>query len=215
MLSKSKIQTYKNCPYLYKLLYIDKREADYQTSYAKRGEDIHKLLYDFFDNYAVENGTLTPLFEIPYPYRKHFDNFLAFEQMRLNALKDKYPAILCRETEFTNSDLDIHGIVDRVDELPKVTIIEYKTGSPNPVELIKELHFYYLCVKPEFKAERVLAICLKDGLIVSSEIKQNIVEAVLKEIKFVREGIENELFDKKPSYNCRWCPFYDLCSNSE
>lgn len=213
MLSKSKIGCYKQCPYLYKLIYIDKvqPEFEYETSYAKRGKDIHDLLYLFFDNYTVENGVVVPTFSIPYPYRKFFSHFLTFEQMRYEMLKEKYPAILYRETDFVNEELGIHGIIDRMDELPTITIIEYKTGDIDPVELVKELHFYYLCVKPQIEAEKVLGLCLKNGTVVTSPIRQNILEVVLKDIEFVRKGIEEGRFDKKPSYNCRWCPFYELC----
>jgi putative RecB family exonuclease len=122
-----------------------------------------------------------------------------------------------------NSDLYLHGYVDRLDVAPtgEVRIVDYKTGkSPKPGWEAKALFQLQVYALLYFKTHNVLPkllllIYLGDGALVRSTPTMDdlaATEATLMRIaEEIRTAIEKDLWPTKPSRLCDWCYFKAIC----
>ena len=122
-----------------------------------------------------------------------------------------------------NSDLYLHGYVDRLDVAPsgEVRIVDYKTGkSPKPgweAQALFQLQVYALLY---YKTHNVLPrllllIYLGDGALVKSTptlADLAATEATLIRIaNEIQLAIEKDIWPTKPSRLCDWCYFKAIC----
>ena len=129
-LSKSAINLFKACPYMFWLTYIKKAIPDdgKVPPALKKGIEVHDMLDSFYNvptknlNYMIEKLRNHPLYN---KYKKIAENFICFHK-RLPCFK----VPIMTEKKMFNDRLDFTGIVDVVhkDEQGNVAVIDYKTG---------------------------------------------------------------------------------------
>ena len=122
-----------------------------------------------------------------------------------------------------NSDLYLHGYVDRLDVAPtgEVRIVDYKTGkSPKPGWEAKALFQLQVYALLYYKTHNVLPrllllIYLGDGALVRSTptlADLAATEATLIRIaNEIKLAIEKDIWPTKPSRLCDWCYFKAIC----
>lgn len=138
-LSYSQVRAYLNCPWLYKLVYLDRRRAPLHPR-AALGLSIHRALEAFHREDASDLARLLELYEEAWV---HAGFASAVEQMEWHkkgqaVLRSYFKAETERRSEVLGVEKDflfplephvIRGTIDRVDRRPdgEVEIIDYKT----------------------------------------------------------------------------------------
>lgn len=241
-LSPSRVSDFTNCPQLYKYRSIDKLPEPPSID-AERGTLVHTVLHDLFESPAPERNLTRAIELLP-------DRWLAQKEAkpeliplitnekewldRANSLLATYfelekpesfePTFRELHLEFDlNSDLYLHGYVDRLDVAPsgEVRIVDYKTGkSPKPGWEAKALFQLQVYALLYFKTKGVLPkllmlIYLGDGSLVRSTptiADLNSTERKLIEIAGeIQQAIDSEKWVTKPSRLCDWCYFKSIC----
>ena len=217
MLSKSSIKTYTQCPYKWKLKYIDKLKEP-EGEALIRGSAAHKLIEVFYKtNVFFENGefAFTDCDRELYEFRE-------LERRRMLALlnnkKDpqKYFFPLFQEKKILNNILSLNGIVDAVylnDADDEYIVIDYKTGKFDGTinKYRRELAFYKILLdnsKILDKPVKYWGIIFVDhGVAIIEEAKAISIKACWKAIERTRVGIVMKDFKKCPSPLCNWCGY--------
>ena len=222
-LSKSRILTYINCPFHYKLKYICGLPEATIPAY-ERGKAVHEILAQFWAKFFskdINNPTaqftdiLQKLADKSWEeYQIYLENFVDFEVTRWNKLKTP----LWRNQFFkpTHLELVLHhkgamGIIDRIDYHPKrgYRIIDYKTGGAYGIEKnMFELAFYAHLVHKnyKFRITRVGILNLKTGKFFQSPITMIDIAKAGRIANRVQKLILGEIFEKPKNPNCWFCP---------
>ena len=208
--SKSKLGCMEQCPYKYKLHYVDKiKEAEVEA--MTKGVKLHKIFDNYYDlkdiTKAIQKENLDQDFMDK--YGDHITHFMDFNS--------KYKLIpIVKETKY---DLDnFTGIIDRVDIIDnEYAIIDYKSSSGTSIEnYMKELLLYAHLIQEGKKI-----VIGKVGIffttnnkfivesITQSQIDFNLFE-IKEEIKLYEEMINNKQFPKTYT-NCHWCGYKEMC----
>jgi len=211
MLSKSKIGTWKRCPFLFKLQYVDKLQIKAQNEAMSRGIEIHTLLEEFYKPNSRELKVLIEEIQKHPLFPKHSEaiaNFINFNK-RITS-----PFPILTEKMLKDDDKQIRGIIDRVDEDDKgnLILIDYKSGRINPISKYRfELALYaYLY---EINHDRKIThwgIYFVDYDVFNVErAERNDIQDALKKVETTRCEIEDahmgNNFPKSPGSHCNWC----------
>ncbi len=241
-LSPSRVSEFTNCPQLYKYRSIDKLPEPPSID-AERGTLVHTVLHDLFESPAELRNLETAVELLPSRWQAQLAAkpdlapLISNEKEwidRANALLATYFKLEKPETfepsfrelhlEFDlNSDLYLHGYVDRLDVAPtgEVRIVDYKTGkSPKPGWEAKALFQLQVYALLYYKTHNVLPrllllIYLGDGALVRSTptlADLAATEATLIRIaNEIKLAIEEDIWPTKPSRLCDWCFFKAIC----
>lgn len=142
-ISKSRILAYINCPFGYKLRYVQDLKTE-TNIYCERGIKIHDVANKFFDGFPEFKGNL-PIVAMKMTsyikglcedgdyekYKDYFKNFINLESKRyMKVGYDRFKP-LYRELHVEDKVAGLHGYVDRVDKTKKGNYIvwDYKTGT--------------------------------------------------------------------------------------
>ena len=182
-LSYSQINTFLNCPFKYKLTYIDKVQSNKESIESYMGKVVHEVLewiYNKRKNYYVwdiiedkyENIWDSKWHSEIYiaPIRKEYDKNY-FMRLGLECLRNYYinhsgPNISTKDLIdnelMINAKIgvyDFRGIIDRLDENEKyVEIHDYKTGKPQTKHMMKkdmQLIIYLLAVRDKYPNKKI------------------------------------------------------------
>ena len=213
-LSKSKILTYLDCAYRYKLLYIDKIEVP-PTYAMERGTEIHQLLENFYDYVRKGNGIMNYA-----RGTKHYNSirkFLEMEAERYEYLvskgkvEDFYPVE--QEIKISNNVLGLSGIIDAIyRNNGSYVVIDYKTSDYSKDHWDIEIPFYVYLINRselEYKIDYGGYFFLnKYGYI--KKVNSSHIRNIQKVIRRVRNRME----EKKFPYNeekCEYCFVKKYC----
>lgn len=219
-LSKSSIGAYESCPYGWKLTYIDKAKTKPMPALLN-GVKVHNICENFFKGVNTLDEALDKLGRDQFVVDnfEKFKNFVEFNKhMAIDGKILRKPIL--NESRFSNSELNISGIVDVVfkDDKGNVIILDWKTGKTRGVEHHRfELALYYLLVKktmPElnithwgifFLDEPDMEKCFQKEKVDLKEVDK----AILK-VKNTRKRIQLQEFPKKSKYGCAYCGHYKV-----
>jgi len=205
------VKTYLQCPLKFKLRFVDEIPVDIKATALIRGNEIHQLLEDFYKPKTNDLNILAEKIKEHKYYEPHKDavkNFIAFNKR----IQEKYNGN-CRpchtEVKIHNLDLNVNGVIDRVDFDGKShAIIDYKTGKiRNMSEYRFELAIYTILFEEEYNKKVThwgVYFVDHDEFILEEVSPMEILNAKALVHK-TREKILNKEFPKKPSYLCRWC----------
>ena len=238
-MSKSRMGLYHQCPYSYKLRYIEKIPQP-TNIYFEIGTDVHDFIDNLFKIVKIdENNVLTiPNIDLDTNSEYKF-NVLDFEHSRWTTIKDMglddsyFFPVEC-ETTFYDKENKITGIVDRVhkchnqDELaPKhrdfmkgdLVIVENKTGkfSPYKAHSYEEELLWYRHLLKVNKGIDVRWGCIyfphsNTCRHIDLDSVKLTIPKLLQSVNTTRQAIISEEFTPKPSTkNCRWCSYKDYC----
>jgi len=228
------LETYLQCPYKFKILYIDRIGARYKKPqpYHSFGNTIHKVLAEFFkirnlqertidklllllDTYWISEGYSTKEQEAEYKHNAVYllKNFFENNDVTITPLfSEKFFRI-------SIEDFFLTGKINRIDEVPGgVEIIDYKTGGyiPKSEELEKDLqmNIYALCCWEKYKLfpKIVSQIFLQHNQKISvSKTPQCIQETKQNIIDIVRRIYSDSEFLPQQNNLCPYCDILPIC----
>ncbi len=209
-LSKSKILQYERCPFSYKLFNIDNIKITTKNEAMQRGSEIHEIMDRA---YGTEGKTIKDAIAeaAKHPKFKEHESIIVsnIEKDRDYTGTDDFIKPLFREIKIYDSEINISGIIDRVDFDGKNKIVyDYKTGQKHPIEnYIFELSLYAFLFEKEYQ-QTITHIGIQfldrtERVIVPLQ-REWIREAVEKVI-YIRKLINEGCFEKKHGWWCRFC----------
>lgn len=233
--SYSQINTYLNCPRQYKFKYVFKIPTP-AKSYFSFGKVIHKTLEKFHKKFKFTDISIASSEDILNLYKESWnregyenqtqelEHLQYGEKMLIDYLEiEKENTSNIKELEMKFyvkvDDLVIHGIIDRIDELPEggLEIIDYKTSRSflSEKELKKDLQLpiYALATQQLYNIypEKLSIYWLRHGKKTSVFFDEVELEDVKQSIKKIAMDIKSGKFEPNPSWNCEWCDYKCLC----
>jgi len=237
-LSPSLILTYEQCPRRIKFQ-LDKVEGEEQEQLVL-GTKFHEDVSLFFDNIDIskliklnENEeAITAYFRGILPkntqYDKLLDSFANVEAKRWCLLKNKlfyFPVL--KEEKIYNKQLNLSGIVDRVDQLEngEYVVVDYKTGKFRKFNVPKlrfQLSFYATLIdKSDILEKKIKYICgyfpkeAPPDNIFFEELKPKTVKAMWARIDKTKKKMLSNKFKKNIGFLCDYCPYCKICLGDE
>ena len=238
-MSKSKIQTYINCPLQFKLQYINELPSD--TMWYKRGRDVHRICEKFFDFTNPNRIQQNPREEMMKivkmlagsdweAYKIYLENFVNLEEEMWHfKTKGSWRPVL-REKYINLGYLS--GIIDRVDYIQKgdffelgrkavfdkegFYLLDYKSSPAKALKhhmLEMSIYVHLFEQATGIRAAKVGIIFLKDMGVRIGEVTDEDIACALDLMKKVNERVEAEEFDGVyyDAKVCYWCPFRQTC----
>lgn len=219
-LSYTKIKTYLECPYKYRLSYIE-RIPQKPKSYFKFASLIHQVLhkYHFYQKRDSLNSLLLCYERI---WRKKRN--VSYEEGRkilINyyyKMKDRFPYSLEQRFTVRAGENILVGKIDRIDKIKdKFQIIDYKLNKN--ILTLKEvkdslqlnlyaLAFYYLTGMIPLKTGFYF---LRQGKIIYTEKTKENLEKTEKIVECVANEIIRREFYPKEGRACKWCDYKEYC----
>lgn len=230
-LSKSKVNTYLKCPLEFKFQYIDEIEAE-PNKYMALGSDVHLIAERFsekfgddLDNVDIENELLKIVHEedVGYDVEEHVDNLGSFFK---EVFIDNDYKLFSQEEYLLDEKNRFSGICDIIleDENGELVVIDYKTSKSSSFSKYRlELCYYKLLVenvyeKPVSKVGifftkngrlRLLDVCDEDNK--RKYLCEGEINEAIDTLHYVRSQINNENFNPKRQYLCRFCTYRKIC----
>ena len=182
--SYSSISTFKQCPYKFKLRYLDKIIPEVkQTIEAFMGGIVHELLQELYDN--IKKGKLLPFSELQKKlmdkWKTQWDNEILIVKEGMNKenyfesalkfLKNYYNTYqpfnqgeilgVEEEVRIDLSGKELIGYIDRLEKKgEEYHIIDYKTSnwlkSQEELDEDKQLALYQIAVMEKYKTDKVV-----------------------------------------------------------
>lgn len=209
-MSKSAVNTYLQCPYLFKLSYIDKVEMK-KTPYAmNRGIDIHSIFEEFF---AVK-GTINDAIKALHRSEDGMRFFRAVESAAslatfLSPDGKTMPKLAAAEKKMYSKELNFVGIVDAIfSDGNEYLLLDYKTGKEHPLK-----NYYFELALYAILAEKELGTIISYWGIYFIDSRRLVYEKINREkidkanqvLNDVRKKIMGRHFEKKVSQMCKTC----------
>lgn len=227
-LSPSSIKLYTECPRKWFFRYVE-RLATKDAEHLRLGTFVHAVLEDFH-NFLLKDSTadlpslMTACFKnrIPEFTLEQASKVKAHQMLvlYLNGLKkDGLPNVVANEQKFSidlGDDLVIRGVADRVDlgEDGTPEILDYKTGRSAYLDEFQLLVYGLPLLErdPNLEKYRGTYIVLKeDKRLTYTFTKTDLDRCVAKIRKIAAEIREDQTWEPRPSFLCKWCDYEDIC----
>lgn len=232
--SWSKISLYRDCPFKWKKVNIDKIYEP-KTIFLWRGKVLHACIEKLSNRFLMKNlGSLDEIlnkFESNF-MRKEFQKALQnrmciegidiltqfyflieecdiFQNLHKTEWYFKLPLAKAKNTLLT-------GIIDRLDlNANKCTLIDYKDGREKKIgEYEDQLKLYQYAVQETYNydIEALNIHLLKQHKILSRKgFNETEVNDLIVEVYEILENIKNEKFEPKKNQWCKYCSFREIC----
>ena len=230
--SYSKINTYKNCPYRFKLQYIDKIKTPFVLNKSlEKGSFLHKGIELYLKD---EIKKITDFEFKVYQGEERSELFKQLKQILKSDNIQNYKSksnlfiemgfgldIDTLEVKDYNYKSDIIGFIDLMyyDKDEKIVyIIDHKTGRFNENQDKIQLYIYYLVALSLFPAEKAKLYFefIEHNKNITFEFDKSEKQKIQDEVKKVISAIETaKSFPKKDTF-CNWCPYFEhnLCDGN-
>lgn len=229
-LSVSQIKQFEDCPRAWYYSYV-LRLPQIKSPALKKGSDLHEIFDKSyleaenslrlqgkeitFENVIKEIKNIYIDYKVP-EYRMSINGFINFnEQVQMLPIM--------RERKLLDKELDVVGIIDRVDKTPtKIIITDYKTGKEEPIENHTfQLAVYANLYENEYKEKPTHGGILytETGTFLCQPFNEEMKQEAKDRIEFVRklikEAVEKNIFNKNISWKCRRCSYQDRCKTEK
>lgn len=210
LLSKSSINLYLQCPYKWKLQYIDLIPSKSSPA-QERGIKIHEKIEKFYKD-------MRPDVDL-----KHF---IKLEHRRIKScfkngkLEKKYFYPLFQELKLSSEELGFKGIIDAVYINPEddgIIVMDWKTGKfdNSKIEDYRlELAIYAELLRDSGKVDSVdywgLYFTDQDKLFFE-KVDKEYIKKMYKIVDEVRQKIDSGLFYPQENQFCYWCEHKTMC----
>ncbi|MEA1965273.1 MAG: PD-(D/E)XK nuclease family protein [Candidatus Aerophobetes bacterium] len=219
-ISYTKIKTYLECSYKYKLRYIE-RIPQRPKSYFKFSSLIHKALHEY--HFYHKKGNLNDLL-LCYERVWRGKRSASYEEGR-KILTDYYYKMRNRipyslEERFTvrEGENTLVGKIDRIDKVGnRFQIIDYKLNKTIPtakeVKDSLQLNFYTLIFfyLTGIIPSKVGFYLLRYGKLLFTKRNKKDIEKTKDLTDYITGKIIREEFQPKESRACRWCNYKEYC----
>lgn len=229
--SFSKLNTFKQCPYRYKLRYIDKVKSDRQSVEAYNGKLIHncleklyleklnmkELLQLYDENYNLTNNIF--IIRKERNYKK--EGLVLLENYYSMFFKTDNTLTISTEYELRGKivNKEFTGFIDRLsksdDNNNIIFINDYKTGKTmKKLKNDLQAKIYTILLKKKLKNYKIQNrwYYLRYGNLEKIEYNNgNLIEAENKIGDLINEIGKEVEFKKTHSPLCRWCEYSQIC----
>lgn len=238
MLSKSKVNTFSNCPLRFKYTYIDQYKTE-SNEFAQLGIDVHDIAEKFIKSWPIpKKSILSTLMDLEKNYDNdyldHVKNLASFFN---HFLIDAGFKVFMAEEKIFSEKYNFNGLCDLVleNENGKLIVIDYKTGKTNSVNKYKlELCYYKLLLEDKFPDKEVEYAGIfytkngdfksmkfyddkdsefDDSQISNDDCSLSEYNLAINYIETVRIEIESNHFPPKKQHLCKYCDFLDKCND--
>ena len=224
LISFSAISTYRDCPYAYKLKYIDRCEPMfYDDNIFFVGNIVHEAIHSYYAYCYSPSYTKDEIFDITYSYMKeHWDfsvptnlymrsyqclqNFSGWEENNTSKpLSEKK----------LQTDM-LYGIVDYID-LDNNVVVDFKTSSSSYLSFNNRLQaqIYKELIEKNFncKIEKLHFFFLYNNRMRTVSFDNPKQEAFKDIVYTYVKNIHKHIYDKSPRLpsTCKSCPFAYYC----
>jgi RecB family exonuclease len=230
-ISYSRLRAYQDCPWLFKLLYIDRKRASVTPQsalggslhralaayYAQDGSTLEQLL-DAYEAHWLHMGFSSPQEQAQYHERgaKILNRYWEMEEQRRSKV-----LFVEKEFAFPLGPYRVRGIIDRVDERPdgSIEVIDYKSQQePQAEEELRrnrQLQIYGLACREALKLEPAFlsVIYLSAPQTVSVPCRKE-DEAEIRELLSEIAGKTASGRYEPDTTHCPACPFRKTCEYS-
>ena len=233
MLSASDIETYRICPLKYKFARVFRIPQE-PTINQRFGIVVHQVLERFHGQGGGSLDELMQLFDASWR-RAGFGDRSDDRQFRARAVTalERYwetdredpgePVWFERSFSFRLGPHIVRGRVDRVDRLPDggYELIDYKTGKAKTAAELREdiqLSIYQMGARESWQLPTAAQsyLYVLDGEKVPVSHSEEELERVRTTVGEVAEGILEQRFEPKPSYEiCSFCDYRIACPAAE
>jgi superfamily I DNA/RNA helicase/RecB family exonuclease len=236
-LSATAIEIYEECPLRFKL----EREWNLPRAVPASlhyGAAMHRVLLTFYDaqrfGRQITDAELLEIFRADLASagiadRYQFDLYLRqgveqLQQFLELARQAPPPEVLQTEKrfEFQVSGAKLTGRVDRIDRSgpDAVDIVDYKTGKPRlqeDADKSLQLSLYALAAKEVWgqRTARLIFYNLENNTSVATMRSDAQLEEAKRRVEDVAQAIAHGTFPAKPGYQCKLCPYRNLCPETE
>lgn len=215
ILNKSQVNTFLQCPYKWKKIYVEKIRSK-PSIYQMRGTKMHKQIETFYQHKKKPEET------------EEIGKFLEFEKKRIKDMMEtkkidhKYFYPLFQELKLSNPEIGLKGTMDAVFINPKddgIIVLDWKTGKYYGDNL--DSYRFELAVYSELlnhsditdeKVKYIAIYFVDQDILFFEELKQETIDKMYKTVQNVREGMENEICEPKKNTWCFNCQFKKQCS---
>jgi len=222
-LSKSKLNTFKECPKKYYFTQYFPEEF-IESEAMKRGSQLHQLLEDYYKKYNGKNirtkeSALKEFSKIE-GNEEHFEEIKKF----IDWLdKRGFPIPESLEEKIYSKKQDIVIMWDRIDFDGKVRILwDYKTGKlykgKQFIDKFKfELMFYAFIymLETKKKIDYVGIYFIDHGIQTLIKVTNEEIQKIINEIfelkLEMKDYQKNNIWPGRYSWKCRWCNYKDRC----
>ncbi len=221
-LSKSQINLFMQCPYRWKLKYIDGIKQK-PSGAMYRGSQVHEQIENFYKDIEVDKN-----FNIKKKVSPELQKFLNFEQKRIHDCKDKtgkfdmkYFLPVAQELAVQDKTQKLRGFIDAVYINPEddgLIIIDWKTGKYRP-DYLHEYRFELAMYKELLeKSKKIDGKVMYWGIyfvdadkLFFEKVSERSIKAMYKKVERAREGMDSGNYPCKSGILCKWCDFNDIC----
>ena len=232
-LSKSKINTFIECPRKFKYRYIDEITEE-SNEYMLLGTEVHEIAEEIAMELMEGNEIEDVFLNLEYDDKLE-DHIQGLEKFFKDIYSNGYE-IFSVEEYIVDDESNMNGIVDIViknKESNELIIFDYKTGKPRNIDKYKlELCVYKILLEskyPDFNvvsagiyftssaAYRIANFGSRSGDYFKSQSKEDIsdgdfdyVDAVVDNLY---ETIDRNYYIRKKGFMCRYCFYKEMCDN--
>jgi len=223
-LSPSRLNTWKDCKYHYRLRYHDRVPTDLTTDAAEFGSFMHKVFEEIVGKGASSQEALRK-----YITRYEFDDKYLPRIKPIMRNFERVNAQLGDSLAEQEFELDCGGIapflgiIDRIVPMgDHLLILDYKTGTKelNRVEAHKDpqlmMYAYAGHRISELPFDKIM-VCLfyvLSGNLVKAQFEKKDIVSFVAKANTVSQEIKDtppEEATASPSWKCRWCEYREMC----
>jgi len=224
--SVSKLGTYNQCPYKFKLNYIDKIKVPFETNKALlKGSHIHKILENNFDygtsfktSYVYNQNHMLETFEIVRKFENSELGDLFKQLIPISNLEENFAFNFDKElTKYRGDNTHFRGSADLYYVKDnKGFIFDYKSGKDKSKEEFGYdqacMYAIYMFIRyPNIDNVKAVFVFIEHNTTKSYIFTKDQLNAYLEYFKSKVNIIENDnTFKKKPSALCNWCSFKEF-----
>jgi putative RecB family exonuclease len=235
--SPTKLDVWQQCPFRFRLQYVQKARVDSAWAHLSLGNAVHAALRDWFDLEQRRSEDAADLVRTNWSSLGFRDDDQSAQwreiaaAMTVNYVQEHaadQPVGRERTLGALAEHVTISGRIDRIDERDgELVMVDYKTGATVPtiddVKVSRALAIYALVVQRSLKrpAYVVQLHHVPSGVVVEYRHTDETlarqlsrVDAIGRDIARATESGLDSDFPAAPGPLCGWCDYRDLCPDS-
>ena len=227
--SYSKISTYKQCPYKFKLLYIDKIGKPVVNEALIKGSKIHSLLenYEYVINQYTENpqnagnGKDVEYLNIVLTFSKSDIGHDILNKQSIREHCVKFDENLNANDSLSKKETYLIGYIDRINLSNEIELIDYKTGKYKDPKFqdFEQLSIYGLYIFSKYPSINEIKLryvyvehCRENSKLITRADSAIIKQLLVNDLNEIKNAVQ---YPRKIQKLCDWCEFVNFCKSKK